>query len=551
MRPATRFAASAGALALAAVLAPPARRPPARPPDGRHLRGVVHVHGSRSADARGSAAQVARAARAAGLHFVVMADHDADDSVPAPAYVDGVLVLPGLERSTDGGHALVLGASPLPFRLDGDPAEVVADAQALGGFVLASHPAAARAESAWTAGCAGLAGRETVSLGDAASWPLGPRTALAALRYPLDPRGALLQALRPSARAREGWDACLADAPAAGWLGSDAHGGLRLGPVFLPVPSYRAVFELGANHLELDAPVTGIAAQDAALVWRALRDGRGFAALDGLADAGGFRFTASAGVRTAGPGETLVAAPGETVRLTATAPAASGLVLLRDGAPVARGRAIHAAVDLPGVYRVEAYLDGDAPGRPWIVSNAIGVFDAGAARMREARRRVPPSPVRTAAEPERFEAAALDALWQIDRAADAAASARTEDGALRFDFALGPGARTYASVCDWTRRDLSRASGLAFRARASGRFRADVQLRTVNGSGMGVWRRSVLLGPGWRDVYVPFASLRTWGRPGERPDLARVVGVYVELEALHLPPGARGTIWVDDWGTAP
>jgi hypothetical protein len=78
-----------------------------------------------------------------------------------------------------------------------------------------------------------------------------------------------------------------------------------------------------------------------------------------------------------------------------------------------------------------------------------------------------------------------------------------------------------------------------------------VQVRTGDAAGVVIWRRSVLLRPEWRDVYVPFAALRTWDRAGTRPDLARVVGVYVELEALHLPPGAHGTIWLDDWGTAP
>jgi hypothetical protein len=549
----TRFAAASSVLALAAVLAPRQVLLSRRPADRGLVRGVLHVHGSRSADARGTVAEVARAARAAGLDFVVLADHDADDAVPAPTYADGVLVLTGMERSTDGGHALVLGASPLPFRLDGEPAAVVADAEALGAFVLASHPAALRPESAWTAGCVGLAGREVVSFGDAASWPLGPRALLAALRYPLDPRGALLQALRPSARARAGWDACLAQGPAAGWLGSDAHGGLRLGPLFLPVPSYRAVFGLGGNHLTLAEPATGDAAHDAALVWQSLRGGRGFAALDGLADATGFAFAATAGARTAGPGQTLEVAAGEVVRVTATAPAASTLVLLRDGGPVARARTIDETLDdaATGVYRVEAFLDGDAEGRPWIVSNAIGVFRADEARARAARLAVPPEPVRAADAPERFAAPALDARWQVDRAADAAAAVRPEDGALRFDFALGPGARTYASVCDWAPRDLSPASGVAFRARASARFRADVQVRTGGPEGHVIWRRSVLLDPGWRDVYVPFAALRTWDPAGARPDLARVVGVYVEVEALHLAPGTRGTIWLDDWGTAP
>ena len=76
-------------------------------------------------------------------------------------------------------------------------------------------------------------------------------------------------------------------------------------------------------------------------------------------------------------------------------------------------------------------------------------------------------------------------------------------------------------------------------------------MRTQAPEGVVIWRRSVLLDPWWRDVYVPFEALRTWRAAGRRPDLTRVVGVYVELEALHLPPGTRGTIWLDDWGAAP
>jgi hypothetical protein len=548
VRSSTRITAVAAALALATVLAPRDRRLPARPADRREVRGVLHVHGSRSADASGSVPDLARAARAAGLDFVVVTDHDADDAVPTPVYVDGVLVLGGMERSTDGGHALVLGASPLPFRLDGDPAAVVRDAQELGGFVLAAHPGSPRIESGWRAGCHGVAGREVLSFGDSRSWPLRPGAILAALRYPLDPHGALLMALRPSV----GWDRCLTQAPSAGWLGSDAHGGLRVGPLFLPAPSYRAVFALGSNHLTLDEPANGDAAHDAALVWRALREGRGYAALDGLAEATGFAFSAAAGGHAAGPGETLVVGPDEFVRLGARAPAPATLVLRRDGLEVARGATIDLAVLRSGVYRVEAFLDGDVADRPWIVSNAIGVFGPDEARARADRRTVAPEePVLTAGAPERFDAGALDPRWQIDRAADAAGAARVEEGALRFDFALGQGPRTYASVSDWGPRDLSGASGIAFRARASARFRADVQLRTGGPQGIVAWRRSVLLDPAWRDVYVPFAALRTWDRSGTRPDLVHVVGVYVEVELLHVAPGARGSIWVDDWGTAP
>jgi hypothetical protein len=50
---------------------------------------------------------------------------------------------------------------------------------------------------------------------------------------------------------------------------------------------------------------------------------------------------------------------------------------------------------------------------------------------------------------------------------------------------------------------------------------------------------------------VPFAALRTYDPRGGGPDLARVVGLYFEVEAAHLPPGRAGTLWIDDVGLVP
>ena len=150
-------------LAVGAALAPALAHRPwglPGPADRRHVRGALHVHGPLSDDARGGVARIAREARQAGLDFVVLTEHGRDDAVPD--YREGVLILAGMEKSTDGGHALVLGASPLAWRLDGEPATVVDDAEAQGGFVMAAHPRSSRLGSRWTAGCAGLAGLEIV-----------------------------------------------------------------------------------------------------------------------------------------------------------------------------------------------------------------------------------------------------------------------------------------------------------------------------------------------------------------------------------------------------
>ncbi|MET0402732.1 MAG: PHP domain-containing protein, partial [Cystobacter sp.] len=61
-------------------------------------RGAFHVHTTRS-DGRSSPEEVAASARAAGLHFVVLTDHN-DFAPQEPRYVEGVLMIPGVEFST-------------------------------------------------------------------------------------------------------------------------------------------------------------------------------------------------------------------------------------------------------------------------------------------------------------------------------------------------------------------------------------------------------------------------------------------------------------------
>ena len=226
-------------------------------------------------------------------------------------------------------------------------------------------------------------------------------------------------------------------------------------------------------------------------------------------------------------------------------------MLVRDGREIARGPRIAEDVG-PGVYRVEAYLDprygpGDAR-VPWILSNAIAVLSAAQARERAPRAPAADEPHGVPTDVQDFADGRLASHWQIDRAPDAGGSARIEDGALRFDLRLGGSPRTYASLADYGPRDLSGASGIAFRVRASKRFRFDFQVRVEQGGEHRIWRRSVLAGPEWRDAFVPFDSLRTYDPRGGRPDLSRVVGVYFEVEAAHLAPGDGATLFVDDLG---
>jgi hypothetical protein len=108
-------------------------------------------------------------------------------------------------------------------------------------------------------------------------------------------------------------------------------------------------------------------------VRQALTAGRAYVAFDWLADPTGFVYRADRGQDNWPIGSQLPFAAG--LRLRAEAPLMGRFKLIRDGAVVLdqRGPSIDFAVDKPGVYRVEVWLNVAGEDRPWILTNPIYV----------------------------------------------------------------------------------------------------------------------------------------------------------------------------------
>jgi len=84
-------------------------------PAGVPWRGAVHVHTSLSGDARGTIQQVADAAAAAGLDFVLVSEHTRASGASGQVkegWYGGVLVVVGEEIPTMAGHLLAIGIAP-------------------------------------------------------------------------------------------------------------------------------------------------------------------------------------------------------------------------------------------------------------------------------------------------------------------------------------------------------------------------------------------------------------------------------------------------------
>lgn len=335
-------------------------------PAAGEVRGAWHVHTTRS-DGRGTLDEVVAAAKAAGLSFVVVTDHN----VLAPedqGWRDGVLVVVGTEASTRHGHVVALG---VPRALtqeerDGDPLGAIA---ALGGEAVLAHPLHPRRPfTGW--GTGPWRGLEIVS--NDTSWHAAlhdrdwGRIVSAAALLPWDGGRAVIELGDDAADERARFDRDLREArstdrrrPARVLLCSaDAHG----------YPSYRAAFEAFSMHVPV--ALTGDAAADARAVSAALLDGRAACVMDGLAPAAAVSLARAPGAR-----------PALALSLEAPDLSRARFRLLRDGepageaAPAARGgRAVipfpcGAEGCVPGDYRAEGTWDG----RPWIFTNPVTI----------------------------------------------------------------------------------------------------------------------------------------------------------------------------------
>src|SRR5688572_29739690 len=113
-------------------------------------RGSFHIHTDRS-DGSGSPDAVAAAAARAGLNFIVLTDHgDGTRKPDPPHYHSGVLVIDGVELSTQAGHYIAIDLPQTPYPLRGEARDVIDDVRRLGGFGIVAHPDSTKPGLRWS-----------------------------------------------------------------------------------------------------------------------------------------------------------------------------------------------------------------------------------------------------------------------------------------------------------------------------------------------------------------------------------------------------------------
>lgn len=347
--------------------------------DGWHeYTGHVHMHTVHS-DGTGTYDDLRRAAHQAGLHFLVVTDHNV--MVPEEeGYQDGLLVLSGvevndLERQPLGNHLLCLGVRENPVPYAPDPQRLIDAVHGQGGMAFLAHPLERNSHLMqdthpwhdWE-----VTGYQGVEL-----WNYMAELRQYASSRPRAVAVAYLPALfsaGPLPEMLEKWDELSQARPVVAISGSDAHAFIfQIGPLRRVVYSYRHCLRTVNTHILNPAPLTGDLAADRAAVYAALAAGHCWTGYDLIGDTTGFRFAARSGSHLAIMGDTLVA--DGPVRLEVNLPGRAELRIVHNG-QVKHTTTAHThcfVATQPGVYRVEAWRQAWFRPRGWIFSNPIYV----------------------------------------------------------------------------------------------------------------------------------------------------------------------------------
>jgi hypothetical protein len=367
--------------------------------------GAFSVHTDRSHDARGTREDVARAARKAGLDFVVIGDHPPDDRKPGwsfwePVDLEGVLIEGGQElRSPEAGKILAVGVDTTYKRWEGDYGSFVDMLSREQATAFVVHGRGPRGSERWVNPDArGMQGWEVLDISEFASHRLkGPWSLYHLVTLLLGtPVGlgdeAMLHLMREGFRTPTvaAYDSLRMRERLTATAGLNTHPKVALGPLL--IPAYGPFFRTLVTHVEVETsgaegstPGDMEPARASALLMAGARKGDVFISLGDEAAASSFRMGVEApgGIILASMGGDDLFAPGVTLRAGFEASPGRKILyrVVRNGRGVAwvPGPDLDWTVQEPGVYRVELYTYWGRVGRtlfhlrPWIFGNPVAL----------------------------------------------------------------------------------------------------------------------------------------------------------------------------------
>ncbi len=341
--------------------------------------GNVHLHTVHS-DGHATHEQIVAMAAQAGLDFVIPTDHNVYVAGMDGWYGDTLMLIGeeihDVRRKPEANHYLVFNVGQELAQYAPDPQALIDAVNERGGLGFLAHPFERTSK---------YAGEPEINW---ESWDVSGFTGLSIWNYMSEFKShvhtlpaTLLAVYVPSAvitgpypETLQKWDQLLEERPTPALCASDAHGTTyHLGPLQRVVLPYAHLFRALNMHLLTREPLSRQLAHDAALLYEALGQGRGFVAYDGIASARGFRFGARSGAIDATMGEE-IPLRGQ-VAFEVVAPLPCDIHLRCNGKVVAQthGTKLAFRSEVPGVYRVEAYRRHWLKRRGWIFTNPLYV----------------------------------------------------------------------------------------------------------------------------------------------------------------------------------
>jgi hypothetical protein len=353
----------------------PREKRPKGPVKYKEYSGAVHIHTTYS-DGDGTFDDVVDTASRCGLDFILMSDHDTIQSRMdgKEGWRNGMLVLAEQEVSPREGHCLVIGADELIEVDRKEKLDVVFEQiKQKGGHGFAAHPYSddtglgSVKYITWDSiDDNRLTGIELWSF--MIDWTHGlNRFHLKEMKHRIDNPQEVIKG--PPEELIAQWDRITQKRrmPVIGSL--DAHGRKYFFGAVTIFP-YELLFNTIRTHI-LAEPFENDLATDRQKLYDAIIEGRCFIAYDYLQSAEDFSFRCFQNHKIWVMGQELEYKPG--LLLEVSSPHAAELYMFKDGVVIDKnsGVRLETPADGPGVYRVEAKLEG----RPWVYTNPIYIRD--------------------------------------------------------------------------------------------------------------------------------------------------------------------------------
>jgi hypothetical protein len=530
------------------------------------------VHSTQS-DGSGTPEAIAAAASAAGLDFVILTDHGDATRAPAPPrLVAGVLLIDGVEISTDDGHYVALDLPQAPYPLAGEGRAVAEDVNRLGGIGILAHPDSTRPALAWQDPSVSADGFEWINADS--EWRSASRMQLLStlLAFPFNPAGALAklgrypavlfadrdQPSRPPQLALAAVDAHAR----IGWQRDDDA--IPSGRTLARFPSYRDGFgTFGVVVPWLNDAPSGDARRDARTVLHAIRDRTAWTAVFSMAS------PVWLSLDLIEPDATALAAPDArgtaTLVVRSNKPDDATIRVLRNGRMYREVPEASWSLPLPpgaaaAVYRAELWLPARRgwPPLPLAVSAARG-HNLPDWRSTGAGNGVPRTEDRVsdagngASGPGRQAGTVSDAAidikgWHVEHDARSTATLRPASADARAGATLhladGPRVSQFAALVADLVTPPAWATALELELSASAPMRLSLQWRQpLPGEGLR-WRDSTYVDRSRRTAVLPVEAFRPISPASGPVPLDRVHALLFVMDTVNAKPGDSRTVTV-------